>query len=43
MQYPTRKQQNNLEKVTDFAMPIMELFLLSQILSPDGSTPMHKI
>ena len=44
MQYPTRKQQNK-EKVTDFAMPIyyMELFLLSQILSPDGSTPMHNI
>ena len=42
MQYPTHKQQNK-ENVTDFAMPIMDLFLLSQILSPDGSTPMHKI
>ena len=43
MQYPTHKQKNK-KKVTDFAMPfIMELILLSQILSPDGSTPMHKI
>ena len=43
MQYRLVKNKNK-EKVTDFAFAFyMELFLLSQILSQDGGTPMHKI